>query len=1254
MKKLFFTGLIIFISVHLNAGVKVYHIISNSVKAGAHKTIDTKNKKTNATTVTPQLGTAANFALFTVTGAVGNTGISNITGDIGTNNGAITGFGLSVVIGSTQNNNVVTAQCVTDLIAAYNQLTGFTATAAHGAIFGNGETLYTGVYSLGAAGSAAGVLTLDAQGDPNAVFVFKIGGAFNTGAGTTVVLTNGAKASNVFWVVEGAVAMAAATIMKGTMIANNAAISMGAGGSLEGRMLSTTGAVAVYGNNIYLPGSIGSSWIGTFSTNWNLPANWLNGVVPTSSDQAFIGVTQLFNYFPNIPSLGTVNVGSIKFGNLGGKAPGVVVNAGSTLNVTGAITYQSDAGSILGFKCTLSGAGTINTNSIAIIANTPLVLNSYTQIFASAANNLNVASNVVLTSTRVGSDSFNATFNITGGTTLVNGIIQTNNTTGSTSAFSISPVIIATLQIGNAASLSGLSATGTNVVNFKNTGATVDYSGAAQTIYTDAGIPGLSTGINYQNIKFSGSGLKTLPSGNLNITGDFTNVLTNDVNNNLSLLTNIINFNGTTQSLSGGAGTGTIFNNVTFSGAGTKTMASGNFHIATSGVLTLSGTNSSTILNAGGILTLNSDATGSATIAPIQTGPGITGNINVERYFKAQASGATADDTRNYRMLSSAVNNGTGAYALNYLNANTGALTGVMVAGPAGTGGGFTVTNAAPTIYLYNESVTASNTSFTGGNFKGLADISGSIISYYTGIGSVTATTTVPAGNGFMLYYTGNNINNVTSLTALNKQFKFGGSYIAPDASVTTAIGIPNQGAVAVKLWWTGGNTLSDSKTGYNLVGNPYAATIDWDQYSTSLNTAGIYAPLVSPIIYVFNYSNRNYGAYLAGTAGGTGTNNASRYIASGQGFFVVATATSGASVTFNETAKTLTQPNSYSPLLLLKSLSVPLVTNQLLRVKLSKDAVNTDNIMLLFEPGSKNDYEPYYDADRYNGIGNVATLASYGYNSNVLLAINRLHSIAAGTRIKLFVNIKGSTNADTLSASGFESLDPRFDVYLIDHYKKDSLMLSKYPQYLFNINNADTLSFGANRFELIFHKKSGFNYNLLSFAAQIINTGILLTWKTENENNLTGFNIERKNGAATFISLSEMQSNSSGTYTYLDKAPQTGINYYRLKQNDAFGVMSYSKTISVNKSNGNIIPDVLTLYPNPVVDKFTIAINYDIPPKIILQVINAVGEVLVNRQTDGNNIQQAVNDLKPGIYLVKIIAAGTEELIGMKKFIKK
>lgn len=196
----------------------------------------------------PDLGLTYDFVFFTPIGALDNTGISVIYGNIGTDNGAITGFGApSVVYGNVDSMNATTAQCAIDVIAAYNEILSTPLTGvAHAAAFGAGETLPVGVYGIGGAGSIGGSLTLDAEGNTDAIFIFKFGGAFTSGASSSINLINGALASNVFWIADGAIALAASTDMKGTLIASNGAISMGQGGLLEGRLLSTAGAVSIY------------------------------------------------------------------------------------------------------------------------------------------------------------------------------------------------------------------------------------------------------------------------------------------------------------------------------------------------------------------------------------------------------------------------------------------------------------------------------------------------------------------------------------------------------------------------------------------------------------------------------------------------------------------------------------------------------------------------------------------------------------------------------------------------------------------------------------------------------------------------------------------------------------------------------------------------------------------------------------------------------------------------------------------------
>ncbi len=204
----------------------------------------------------PDLGTAADFVLFSTDGAVSNTGLSQLTGNIGTNNGSSTAFGN--VNGVMHDGDGASAQCATDLLIAYNQLNSAIPTFWPAPLLGNGATLEAGVYNIGEEATLNLGLNLDAKGDPNAVFIFQIQGAFSTNAASKIYLKNGALACNVFWKVEGLVSMASGTTMRGTIIANNSGIVMSTGDTLEGRAFSTAGAITVDGVLAYTPIGCGS------------------------------------------------------------------------------------------------------------------------------------------------------------------------------------------------------------------------------------------------------------------------------------------------------------------------------------------------------------------------------------------------------------------------------------------------------------------------------------------------------------------------------------------------------------------------------------------------------------------------------------------------------------------------------------------------------------------------------------------------------------------------------------------------------------------------------------------------------------------------------------------------------------------------------------------------------------------------------------------------------------------------------------
>jgi hypothetical protein len=300
----------------------------------------------------PNLGTMENFALFTSTGALSNAGTSDIWGSVGANVGALTGFGSPTTLngGTTQSANTATAQGVIDVQSLYNQLLNTTQTVfGHAPAFGSGETLDPGVYAIAAAGSLAGTITLDGLADPNAIFIFKFAGAFTTGAASNVILSNGARACNVFWISGGAISMGASTQMKGTLISSPGAVSMAAGGTLEGRLLSTTGAIAISGALVYAPcasAPTGPPCATTGNTCNDDDTNTINDIIQNDCSCAgtSLGGIQNFALFTSTGALSNAGTSTIN-GHVGTNV-GALTGFGSpstlngTTNAANAITAQ--------------------------------------------------------------------------------------------------------------------------------------------------------------------------------------------------------------------------------------------------------------------------------------------------------------------------------------------------------------------------------------------------------------------------------------------------------------------------------------------------------------------------------------------------------------------------------------------------------------------------------------------------------------------------------------------------------------------------------------------------------------------------------------------------------------------------------------------------------------------------------------------------------------------------------------------------
>jgi hypothetical protein len=179
-----------------------------------------------------------------------------LNGDLGVSPGtALTGFGLPAVVnGAIHANDAVAAQAQLDLTNAYNVAAGQPVAPADdlsGTDLGN-RKLTAGAYRYTAGALLTGPLTLDAEGDPNAQFVFEIGAELTTESASSVVLINGASPCNVYWQVGSSATLGTTTKFVGNLMALTS-ISLNNAATVEGRMLARNGQVSLINNVLSAP-----------------------------------------------------------------------------------------------------------------------------------------------------------------------------------------------------------------------------------------------------------------------------------------------------------------------------------------------------------------------------------------------------------------------------------------------------------------------------------------------------------------------------------------------------------------------------------------------------------------------------------------------------------------------------------------------------------------------------------------------------------------------------------------------------------------------------------------------------------------------------------------------------------------------------------------------------------------------------------------------------------------------------------------
>jgi hypothetical protein len=205
------------------------------------------------------LGTTQSFAVLAGS-TVTNTGPTVVTGDLGVSPGdAVTGFPPGLVSGgTTQAGSAVALQAELDATTAYDALA---AQACNRDLTGQdlgGMTLTPGTYCFSSSAQLTGALTLDAQGNPAAVFVFQIGSTLTTASSSSVRMLNGGTSCSVYWQVGSSATLGTGTRFTGSIIALTS-ITLTTGASVSGRAVARNGAVTLDTNTVSVAGCNGGS-----------------------------------------------------------------------------------------------------------------------------------------------------------------------------------------------------------------------------------------------------------------------------------------------------------------------------------------------------------------------------------------------------------------------------------------------------------------------------------------------------------------------------------------------------------------------------------------------------------------------------------------------------------------------------------------------------------------------------------------------------------------------------------------------------------------------------------------------------------------------------------------------------------------------------------------------------------------------------------------------------------------------------------
>ncbi|MCU0422749.1 MAG: T9SS type A sorting domain-containing protein [Bacteroidia bacterium] len=478
--------------------------------------------------------------------------------------------------------------------------------------------------------------------------------------------------------------------------------------------------------------------------------------------------------------------------------------------------------------------------------------------------------------------------------------------------------------------------------------------------------------------------------------------------------------------------------------------------------------------------------------------------------------------------------------------------------------------------------------------------------------------------------------------------------FIRGDRSTAGVLDGSVTGQVAVTLSVSGNHVSTPSYTGtsvtcsngcgtddgWNLIGNPYPATLDWNDFQTTNSS------IISSTYYIYDPNTNGYLSWN----GSTGL--AGRNISSGHSFWVRKSSSGTSALTFNETHK---QTDNAGNGLFAKTSEL---TNHL-RINLSSPTFTNTTFIHLNNTGA-------YGVDDRDAIKfsyALNQISTFEPGSSRRLDINNLPLYGSKTIDTIEVEANVSTTAInnyTLTFADAHTFDPTLKIYLQDKFTNSIYDLRNTSTYQFASNG--TAASVGNRFRiLITDNNVTLPVSFTALTASLTESQeVKLNWSTLTEKNNSRFIIEHSTDMVNFnqVGIVKGAGNSSIKldYSFIHEQPSiTATNYYRIKQVDFDGKFSYSNIASLNVESGIAITGEtqnLVVFPVPAQQEITVQgiiserFNFSIQSAFGTEVLSGNGY-----STEGTSTID-ISKLQSGVYILMI--SSQEGLIQKVKIIKE